>query len=121
MHFMLPRAQAVHHHLAHVALAEIQGVAGARVICIRSYGVRRPHVISSAINALETVDRSSVVTLARVVIHNVEHHTDIGLMQSLYHVPEFNMLLIILTAARVLCVRGEEVQKIGRASWRERV
>ena len=28
MHFLFPVAQAVHQHLAHVRLAEVQGIAG---------------------------------------------------------------------------------------------
>src|SRR5206468_9484375 len=76
MHFLFPITQAVHHHLAHVRLAEIQGVARPGVIGVRVSRVGGQHVIAGCIQTLEAVDRSSVVALAGVVVHDVEHYPD---------------------------------------------
>src|SRR5271165_4619140 len=93
MHFLFPIAQAVHDHLAHVALAEIQGIARTGVIGIGVCRVGRQHVKAGAVEALEAVNGPPVVAFASVVVNDVEHHTDAGLMKSLDHIPEFKMLL----------------------------
>ena len=51
-----------------------------------------------------------MISFTRMVVHNVEHHSDSGFVKSLDHILEFEMLLIIATGA-ILRVRREEVQR----------
>src|SRR5260370_39937621 len=85
MHLMLPVPQAVHYHLAYVSFTEVQGVAGARVIGVWVRRVGGQHVIASGVEALEALDRSPVVALASVVVDDIKHHADTGLVKSRDH------------------------------------
>src|SRR5262249_47191041 len=49
MHLLFPVAQAVHHHLAHMPLSEVQRVPGAGVVGVRAGWVAGDHVIPSGI------------------------------------------------------------------------
>ncbi len=111
MHPSLPIAQTVNHHLAHMCLAEIQGIAGAGVIGVGVCRIGGHHVIAGAVETLEAVDRPLVVSLAGVVVHDVQHQGDTGLMKSLHHILEFNTLLVRTMCARVLSMRREEIQR----------
>src|SRR5215813_4169691 len=91
-------------------LAEIQGVASARVVGVRVGGIGGQHVISRAIKALEAVDGAPMITLARMVVDDVEHNPDASVMKSLHHVSELKMLLIVVACACVLGVGREEIQ-----------
>src|SRR5580700_10921084 len=102
MHSSLPMAQAINHHLAHMCLAEVQGIASAGVIGVGVCGIGGKHVITGAVESLVAVDRPFVVTLASVVIDDVQHHSNISLMKGLDHILEFKTLLIITGCAGVL-------------------
>ncbi len=52
-----------------------------------------------------------MVAFASVVVHNVKYHPDTGLMKSLHHVSKFQVLLVVVSSARVLRMRREEVQR----------
>src|SRR5208337_417791 len=58
VHLVLPIPQAVHYHFAHVCLAEIQRVAGARVIGVWARRVGGRHVIACSVETLEAVRRA---------------------------------------------------------------
>ena len=111
VHLVFPITQAVHHHLAHVSLAEIQRVPRTRVIRVRIRWIGRQHVVAGAVEALIAVDRASVVALAGVVVNNIKHDPDARLMKRLHHVLEFEVLLVVVAVTGILRVRREEVQR----------
>ena len=51
-----------------------------------------------------------MISLTRMVVHNVEHYGDSGFVKGLDHILEFDMVLIIAMGA-ILRVRREEVQR----------
>src|ERR1700722_1027466 len=110
VHLAFPTAQAVHHHLAHVPPAEVQGVAGTRVICVRVGWVRRHHVVAGAVEALIAVSWTTVISLAGVVVHHIQYDPDACLMKGLHHVLEFKVLAV-RAGARVLRMWRKEVQR----------
>src|SRR4029077_933034 len=108
MHPSLPITQTINHHLAHMCLAEIQGIPRTGVVGVGVCRIGGQHVIAGAVETLEAVDWPPVVALASVVVHDVKHHAHTSLMKSLHHISKFKMLLISTAGARVLRMRCEE-------------
>ena len=52
-----------------------------------------------------------MIALTGMVVHNVEHHGDPGLVKSLDHILELKMLPIIINTRCILRMRCEEVQR----------
>ena len=110
MHFVLPIAEAVHHHLADVRLAEIQRVTSPRVVSVRAGWIEGLHVVARRIETFEAVSGTNVISLTRMVVHNVQHHEDSGFVKSFDHILELNMLVVIDSRC-ILRMRCEEVQR----------
>src|SRR6516164_2600125 len=94
MHLPFPITQTVHHHLAHVSPAEIEGVARPRIICVRVGWVGRRHVVAGAVKALIAVDWTAVISFASVVVHYIQYDADACLIKRFHHVLEFKVLAI---------------------------
>ena len=110
VHLLLPIAQAVHHHLSHVRPGRNSKCCRCRNNWHKDLPGRRTTCNSPQRRSPCSCRSGPVVALASVVIYDVEHHADAGLMKSLHHVSEFEMLLVIVASARVLRMRREKVQ-----------
>src|SRR5215475_6954089 len=91
VHLTLPITQAIHDHFAHMPSTKVQGVARPRIIRVRIGRIGGRHVIAGAVQALVAVDRTALISFAGMVVNNIEHDPNTGLVKSLYHVFEFNM------------------------------
>src|ERR1700745_383639 len=88
LHLTFPITQAVHHYLADMPPAEIQSIACPGIVCVRVGRVGRHHVVAGAVETLVAVDRAAMVSLAGVVVHDIQYDPDACLMKRFHHVLE---------------------------------
>src|SRR6185437_512076 len=112
VHFRDPVTEAVHDQLEDLRMADVQGVAGARVIHVIARLVLHEAIVSGVVDAFETESRPEVVAFGGVVVDHVENDFDAGAMERLHHAFEFADLLAAVAGAGITGIGGEEVDAV---------
>ena len=86
MHLLDPEAQAVHHHLQHARLADVQRVAAAGEVVAAPVGIQA--VAAGLVEAAPGDRRPALVALGAVVVDHVQQHLDAGGVQPAHHLAE---------------------------------
>ena len=103
-HFAYPVAQAVGHHLQHARMRQVQRIAGTGVVDVIARFFRHQTVVRSVVDALERDRRAAFVAFGGVVVHDVEDHFEIGVMEAVDHRLEFFQR----------CIRAREKARVSR-------
>ena len=111
MHLLHPVAQRVHHQLQHVGVRDVEGVAATGVVGVPATPVGEP-VVGGVVDAAPRQRRPELVALGGVVVDDIEHDLEPGLVVALDHVLELVHLLTARTAGRVGRMRGEVRQGV---------
>ena len=111
VHLGHPVAQRVHDQLHRVRVADVEAVAGARVVHVVALVVLDEPVVGRVVDALEAQRRAEVVALGGVVVDHVEDDLDAGGVHRLDHALEL-LDLVALAAGGVRRVRREERQRV---------
>ena len=109
-----PVAQRIHHHLQHARMGEIERVAAAGEIVVEARIVRHQPVIGGVVDAAEGQRRAEMVALGGVVVDDVEHHLDAGVVQPRHRGAE-GVERIVLRVARLR--REEATACCSPSSW----
>src|SRR5260221_9975719 len=88
MHVEDPIAQAVHDHLEHARMAQIERIAGAGIVDVTAQVGGEP-VIGCVVDAAKAKRRPELVALAGMVVDDIENDLDIGVVQQRHHRLEF--------------------------------
>ena len=112
VHLGDPVPQGVHEQLQGVRVADVERVAGARVVhVVLLVAVHQP-VVRRVVDALEGQRGAEVVAFGGVVVHHVQDHFDAGLVQVADHGLEFLDLLPDVAGGAVGVLRGEEADGV---------
>ena len=95
-----PVAQRVHHHLQHARMGEVDRTAAAGEIVVEARIFLVQPVIGRVVDAAERQRRAHVIALGGVVVDDVEHHLDAGIMQPRHGGAE-RIQRIVLRVARL--------------------
>jgi len=112
VHLGHPVAQAVHDELQRVRVADVERVAGARVVHVVLGAVVDVAVVGLVVDAAHRQRGAEVVALRRVVVDHVEDDLDAGVVQRAHHALELLHLLAELAVGGVAGVRGEEADGV---------
>ncbi len=108
VHLEHPVPQRIHDELQRVRIADVQAVAGARVVGVVPLVVILEPVVRLVVDAAHRQGRTEMAALGGVVVDHVEDHLDAGRVQGLDHRLELLHLLAALPAGGVGVLRGEE-------------
>ena len=111
MHLVCPMANAVHDHLADVAVRAIERVAGAGEVFVGCARPIRHQVVGAVVDPFVAIDWAGVIALARVIVDHVKDHLDIRFVQPLDHFTKRVVLRLNRVAAVVAMVGREEIQR----------
>ena len=85
MHLRHPIAQAVHHHLDHPGVGQVDRVSGAGVIDVVALLVGQQPIIAGVIDALEGQGRALLIALAGVIVDDVQDDLEPGGVEAAHH------------------------------------
>ena len=103
-----PVAQRIHHHLQHARMGQVDRAAAAGEVVVEPRIFRLQPVIGGVVDAAKRQRRAEMVALGGVVIDDVEHHLDAGVMQP-RHRGSKGIECIVLRVARL---GGKERQRV---------
>ncbi len=104
VHFRSPVTQGVGDHLQYARVAQVEGVASARVVDVVALVVRHQAVVRSVVDTAHRQGRAQLVAFGGVVVDHIEDDLETGVVQVRNHFLEFGNL----AARQVTRVRGEE-------------
>ena len=106
MDLIHPIAQAVHHHLQHAGMGQIQRVAATGIVDVVAAVVRTESVVGGVVDSAKTQRRPHLIAFGGMVVDHVQQDFDAGVVQALDHGFELGQI----AAAEVARFRREEAQ-----------
>ncbi len=88
VHLGHPVAQAVHHHLDHARVGQVERVPRPGVVDVVALLVGQQPVVAGVVDALERQRRPFLVAFAGVVVDHVQDHLEPGLVEAADHLLE---------------------------------
>ncbi len=104
MHLACPVTQRIGHQLQDARMAQVQGVAGARVVDVVTLVVRHQPIVGGVVDAAHGKRRAHLVAFGGVVVDHIEDQLQARVVQVRHHLLEFGDL----AAGQVAWVRREE-------------
>ncbi len=108
MHHLHPIAEAVHHHLKHARMLQVEAVAGAGVVDVMARVVGLQPVIGRVVDAAETQGGAELIALAGMVVNHVQNHLDAGVVEPAHQ----DLELGDQSAREVTLLRREEPDRV---------
>ena len=91
-------------------MVTVQCVAAPAEVII--FSVRGEHIVDVIVKPFETEGRPHLISLSRVVEHDVQDYVDLIVMKRLDQPLEFHSFPVIFDTGRIACVRREEADRI---------